>query len=282
MEALIELENVYVARGETVVLRNVHLRVERGEHVALLGPNGCGKSTLLKTLTCECYPLAMVEGVRPRVRVLGRERWDLTELKRRLGVVSAEPPGRQARATTGMEAVLTGFFSSSTLWPNLVVTSAMHSRADEVLRMVGGERLRDKLLGQMSAGEQRRVMIGRALAGASLAEDAAARDDSTEESSAIKSSVEMLLLDEPSNALDLVAQRELRAMLRTLAQAGTSIVLITHQIADILPEMKRVVTMREGRIVGDGAKQDMLTSEQLTTLFGGEVEVRRSGEWYSA
>ena len=130
MRPFLELEHVNVARGETTVLHDINLRVGAGEHIAILGPNGCGKSTLIKTMTCECYPLAL-EGT--RVSIFGRERWDLTELKRRLGVVAAELPGKATLRTTGRDAVLTGFFSSSTLWPNLVVTDAMRERAQEVL-----------------------------------------------------------------------------------------------------------------------------------------------------
>jgi iron complex transport system ATP-binding protein len=253
MEALVELEHVYVARGSHVILQDVSLRVAAGEHLVILGPNGCGKSTLLKTITCECYPLAKPE---TRVRILDRERWDLTELKRRMGVVSAELPGRQTLTTTGFDAILTGFFSSSTLWPNLTVTAAMRERAEEVMVLVGASGLREKPVGQMSAGQQRRVMIGRALAGGG----------------------EMLLLDEPSNALDMGAQHDLREMLRGLAKRGTAIVLITHQIADILPEMERVVMMREGRIAADGAKAELLTESKLSELFGREIAlVERSG-----
>jgi iron complex transport system ATP-binding protein len=257
LEAIVELEHVHVARGSSVVLHDVSLRIEAGEHLAILGPNGCGKSTLLKTITCECYPLAKPE---THVRIMGRERWDLTELKRRMGVVSAELPGKPMLSTTGFDAIVTGFFSSSTLWPNLTVTDAMRERAEEVLVLVGAERLREKPVGEMSAGQQRRVMIGRALAGGG----------------------EMLLLDEPSNALDLGAQHDLRVMLRELAQKGVAIVLITHQIADILPEMGRIVMMREGRIVADGTKGELLTAERLSGLFGREIEVSERGGWWSA
>ncbi|HVG25976.1 MAG TPA: ATP-binding cassette domain-containing protein [Acidobacteriaceae bacterium] len=278
MEPLVELEHVNVARGSAVVLRDVSLRIERGEHLAILGPNGCGKSTLLKTMTCELYPLVVTAGnserllgvAEPpptRVRILGQERWDLTELKRRMGVVSAELPGKATLGTTGIDAVVTGFFSSSTLWPNLTVTEEMRERAGEILELVGGERLRDKMVGEMSAGQQRRVMIGRALAGTSLDGEGA---------------VQMLLLDEPSNALDLAAQRDLRAMLRELAQRGTAILLITHHIADILPEMERVVMMREGRIVADGSKRASLTAERLGELFGGELHVSERDGFYNA
>jgi iron complex transport system ATP-binding protein len=264
MEAIVELEHVHVARGRNVVLHDVNLRIARGEHLAILGPNGCGKSTLLKAITCECYPLVRPE---TRVRIMGRERWDLTLLKRKMGVVSAELPGRQTLHTVGFDAILTGFFSSSTLWPNLTVTDVMQERAEKILVDVGATELREKPVGEMSAGEQRRVMIGRAMAGAS--EDG-------------NSEVQMLLLDEPSNALDLAAQHDLREMLRRLAVKGTAIVLITHHIADILPEMNRIVMMREGRIVADGTKKDLLTEEKLGELFGREIHMTERGGYWNA
>ena len=269
---VVVMEHVYAALGGEVVLHDLSLRIEQGEQIALLGPNGCGKSTLLKVLTCELYPLIAPPSTpwsvplkqdrsagtptlpRPETRIvlLGRARWDVTELRRRMGVVSAELPGKAMLATSGLDAILTGFFSSSTLWPNLVVTPAMRLRAEQILEQVGAVALRGRAVGAMSAGQQRRIMIGRALAGTT-------------------GEVQVLLLDEPSNALDLAAQADLRAMLRALAQAGTAIVLITHQVADILPDMRRVVKMKEGRIVADGAKEELLTAERLRELFGREI-----------
>ncbi len=276
MACFLELEHVNVARGDAMVLHDVNLRVEAGEHIAILGPNGCGKSTLIKTMTCELYPMVL-EGT--RVSIFGRERWDLTELKKRLGVVSPELPGRQTLKTTGRDAVLTGFFSSSTLWPNLVVTGAMRERAEEVLELVGAAGIADKVVGEMSAGEQRRVMIGRALVGSG---DPTHGTESHEWGTRSSGANQMLLLDEPSNALDLNAQQGLREMLRRLAQQGTGILLITHHIADILPEIGRVILMRGGRIVADGSKEKLLTAEVLSELFGVRVEVtERDGFSYA-
>jgi iron complex transport system ATP-binding protein len=266
MASFLELERVNVARGDSVVLHDVNLRIEAGEHVAILGPNGCGKSTLIKTMTCECYPLAL-QGT--SVRIFGRERWDLTELKRRLGVVQADLPGKPTLKTTGRDTVLTGFFSSSTLWPNLTVAPAMRERAEAVLELVGATSLAEKFVGEMSAGQQRRVMIGRALVGSG----AAAGTDGQGQ---------MLLLDEPSNALDLAAQQGLRTMLRRLAREGTGILLVTHHIADILPEINRVILMRDGRIVADGPKETLLTGATLSELFGADVTVVERDGFYHA
>jgi iron complex transport system ATP-binding protein len=253
----LELEHVTVVRGERPVLHDINLTIATGEHIALLGPNGCGKSTLLKTMCCELYPLASPE---TRVSIFGRERWDLTELKRKLGVVQNEIPGRPMLKITGREAVLTGFFSSSMLWPNLTITPDMHTRTDFVLEQIDATPLRDKIFGEMSAGQQRRILIGRALVASS----------------------DCLLLDEPSNALDLAAQRGLRELLLHLAEQGTTIVHITHHIADIIPAIDRVIMMREGRIVADGRRRELLTAPKLSELFGTEVHLVEARGIYHA
>ena len=265
-QAIVELEHVHVARGNKIVLHDLSLRIEAGEHLAILGPNGCGKSTLLKTITCEVYPLVR-EGT--RVEIMGRARWDLTELKRRMGVVAAELPGKQTLTTSGFDAILTGFFSSSTLWPNLEITTGMRARAEQILQLVEAGNLRDTPVGQMSAGQQRRIMIGRAMAGTG---------DGVHEAAG----AQMLLPDEPSNALDLRAQHDLREMLRRLAEQGTAILLITHHIADILPEIDRIVMMREGRIVADGRKSSLLTATALSELFGREIQLSERDGYFNA
>ena len=247
-EPFLHLAHVNVARGENIVLHDINLSVKTGEHIAILGPNGCGKSTLIKTITCECYPIVQPD---TEVSIFGRTRWDLTELKKRLGVVAPELPGKPILTTTGRDAILTGFFSSSTLWPNLTVTDEMRNRADEVLTLIDAEPLRDRLVGHMSAGQQRRIMIGRALVASS----------------------QMLLLDEPSNALDLFAQNELRHLLRRLAQQGTGILLITHHVSDIIPEIDRILMMKDGRIVADGPKSELLTAQCLSELFHTPVDL---------
>jgi iron complex transport system ATP-binding protein len=257
METFLTMRHVDVARGETIVLHDISLEIGTGEHVAILGPNGCGKSTLIKTLTCECYPIAQPE---TSVRLFGRERWDISQLRRRLGVVSAELPGERTPVTLGRDVVVSGFFSASTLWPNLHVTEEMRQRAAEAMALMQAEHLGGRLVGQMSAGEQRRTMIARALV----------------------HRPQMLLLDEPSNALDLAAQRELREALRRVAREGVGIVMVTHHLADILPEIDRVILMKDGKIFADGAKDELITREMLSALFGVDLELMvRHGYFHS-
>jgi len=255
----LDLKNVNVARGDRVVLHDVNLSVRTGEHVAILGPNGCGKSTLILTMTCQIYPMPLAE---MQVRIFGRERWDLTQLRKHFGVVAAglmgqELPGERTAVTTGRDAVTAGFFSASTLWPNLHVTDEMRERAIEALARMEATHLADQLVGEMSAGEKRRILIARALV----------------------HRPRQLLLDEPSNALDLAAQRDLRETLRRLVAEGTGLILVTHDLADILPEIERVILMRGGRIVADGPRAELLTEARLSELFNTPIRIGRDEEW---
>jgi iron complex transport system ATP-binding protein len=257
-EPFLELRRVNVARGDRVVLHDVNLTIRAGEHVAILGPNGCGKSTLILAISCQIYPI-----VQPGMaaRIFGRERWDLTELRKHFGVVAAgvagEMPGERTAVTTGLDAVIAGFFSASTLWPNLHVTGEMRERAVEALQRMEALHLASRRVGEMSAGERRRILVARALV----------------------HRPRQLLLDEPSNALDLAAQRELRETLRRLAREGTGLVLVTHHLGDILPEIERVILMRAGRIVSDGPRDEMLTETKLSELFNAPVRIGRDQEW---
>ncbi len=255
-ESLLEFACVSVARGLKTVLHDINLKIAPGEHVAILGPNGSGKSTLIKTITRECYPLVREDS---HVRILGRDRWNVFELRSLLGIVSNDLAITCTRDISVEEAVLSGFFSSVGLQPYHQVTAAMQEKAAEVIELLKIGHLSGRSVAELSSGEARRVVIGRALVHSPLA----------------------LLLDEPANSLDLCAMQELRQTIRTLAQRGIGIVLVTHHLPDVIPEIERVIFLNNGRILADGPKAELLTAERLSALFGVEVQlIERDGYFH--
>jgi iron complex transport system ATP-binding protein len=232
-----------VVRGDRVALEDLSLEIACGEHVCILGPNGCGKSTLIKTITRECYPLAR-EG--SRISILGRERWNIFELRSLLGIVSPDLLASCTTNATGRDVVLSGFFSSTRIFPHHQPDPGHSMRAEAALERLGIGHLAGRPVSQMSSGEAKRTLIARALV----------------------HNPQTLLFDEPSNALDIAAQLQLRGTMRELARGGMGILLVTHHVSEILPEMERVVLLREGRILADGPKSAVLTEEHLSKLFG--------------
>jgi iron complex transport system ATP-binding protein len=256
MLPLIEFQNVTVQRGDNLVLHDVTLSIAQGEHVAVLGPNGSGKSTLIKLISRDLYPKLKQE---PWVlRLLGRETWHIMELRSHLGIVSNDWMQLCTRPYSGREIVLSGFFGSVGVWPWDEVTPEMERKADEVLNLLEITHLAERLTNEMSSGEARRILIGRALV----------------------HDPQALILDEPTTSLDLHATHELREILRKLTRTGISIILVTHHLPDIIPEIERVVLMRGGRVYRDGTKEEVLRAEPLAELFGVPVEVLERGGYY--
>ena len=258
--SLLSINDASVVRGGTRLLDGLNLEIAHGEHTAILGPNGSGKSTLIKMITRQIYPLARPDGA-PVVTIFGHARWDVFQLRTRLGIVSADLHQAFAGDTArrGREAVLSGFFASQGLAGHHTVTSEMRRQADDVLTLLHAAQLADKPLAQMSTGEARRILIARALA----------------------PNPEALILDEPTAGLDLVARRRFAETLRHVAQRGTTIILVTHHVEEILPEIGRVVLLQNGRVFRDGPKSEVLTSEALSTTFGAPIRVR-AGAYYAA
>ena len=245
-----------MVRGEQPALSNISLRIDSGEHVCILGPNGCGKSTLIKTITRECYPLVR-EG-NTAMRILGRERWDIFELRGHLGIVSPDLLASCTTDSNGRDVVLSGFFSSTRIFPHHHPDAEKLQLAEAALRRLGIAHLADRPLLQMSSGEAKRTLIARALV----------------------HQPDTLLFDEPSNALDIGAQFRLRESMRELARSGLAILLVTHQVSEIIPEIDRVILLREGRVVADGGKEKILTEENLSSLFGTNVRLQSSNGFF--
>ena len=243
-------------RGQKVALDDFSLRIEADEHVAILGPNGCGKSTLIKTITRECYPVVRDES---SVSILGQDSWDVFKLRAGLGIVSNDLMMSCTGEANGRDVVLSGFFSSTAIYPNHSVAEVQSSRAEATMDELKISHLADRPVSEMSSGEARRVLIARALVHKPRA----------------------LLFDEPCNSLDLAAQQNVRQTMSTLARSGTAVILVTHELADVVPEIQRVVLMSRGQVVADGPKEQILQVERLTSLFGVSVQMaRRDGHYH--
>jgi len=255
--SLLSLKNVHVLRGERHALNGLSLSIEAGEHVAILGPNGSGKSTLIKTITRECYPLLHDNS---SLRILGQDAWNIFELRSHIGVVSNDLMTTCTRDIRGRELVLSGFFGSIGIWPNHEVTLEMEKTAAEVMAALDTGHLANRWLDELSSGEARRLLLARALIHRPAT----------------------LLLDEPTTSLDLAALHELRGYLRKLAQSGIGILLVTHHLDDIIPEITRVILLREGQLFADGGKGDVLKADALSELFGVPVQVYERNGFYHA
>jgi iron complex transport system ATP-binding protein len=252
-----ELNHATVVRRGVKALDDVTLAVELGQHTAILGPNGSGKSTLLKLLSGELYALPRQDG-EPAVRVFGQTRWNLVDLRSRLGIVSSDlqyrfVAGSSMGKITAMEAVLTGFFSSELLFFHHQVEPWMEERAAKSLATVGASELERRPMDGLSTGEVRRVLLARALVHEPKA----------------------LILDEPTAGLDVVARHGLLRRLSELADKGITLVLVTHAVEEIIPAIQCVILMQRGRILATGSPSAVLTGALLGKAYEAAIAIRR-------
>ena len=256
---LIEIRDATVWRGTTRVFEGLNLDIDRHERVAILGPNGSGKTTLLKLLNRELYAVAKPGS---RVRILGREHGNVWELRKHIGVVSHDLQQRYTGSTTALQVVISGFFSSIGVHGLLAgrVTESQRHAAATTLRELGLEQLAGKPLSEMSTGQQRRCLLARALVH---------RPDT-------------LILDEPTAGLDFAACFDYLDRLRRLAEAGVNLIIVTHHLNEIPPEVDRVVLLHDGRIVADGGKAEVLTGARLSRVYQTPLRVAEIDGYYLA
>ncbi|MEB3199730.1 MAG: ATP-binding cassette domain-containing protein [Synechococcaceae cyanobacterium] len=238
----LELESIEAWLGPRPVFHDLSLQLRLGEHTAVLGPNGSGKSSLVRLLVRSLYPV-----VKPgsRLRIFGSETVNLWELRRRIGLVSQDLQNAYLPGVAAEDVVLSGFFGSVGLGRPQQPSASQRQRAAALLEQIDLTELARRPYGELSTGQQRRLLIARAL----VHEPA------------------LLVLDEPLHGLDLRARHRLLALLRRLARSGTTLLLVTHQIEAILPEIRRCVLLRQGAVVGDGPPEQLLREDSLSALF---------------
>jgi iron complex transport system ATP-binding protein len=263
-DVLLRIDGATVVKGDVTALDGLTLTIRRGEHTAILGPNGSGKTTLINLITHEEHPFAAGDG-RRRVHVFGADRWNVLELRARLGIVSGTlhqrfVVGNSAGHIRGEDAVVSGLFATHGVVAGLSITDDMRRRALDVLDGLDAGHLARKWMDEMSEGEARRVLIARALINRPGA----------------------LVLDEPTAGLDLVARHRFLELLRRIAGQGTTLVLVTHHVEEIVPEIARVVLLQRGHVAAEGPKTAMLQAERLSELFAAPIVVDEVNGYYYA
>ena len=238
--------------GGQCVVQDLTLKLLKGESTAVLGPNGAGKTTLVKLISRSLYPV-----VKPKshLRLFGSETVNLWSLRQRLGIVSTELEQRIPASLSGRELLLAAFFGSIGLGRDRTPSPEHKARTEEVLRTLDLDGLADEHYGQLSEGQRRRLLIARALVHAP----------------------EVLVLDEPTNALDLRARHKLLRSLQVLCQQGTTVVMVTHQVDAIIPEISRVVALKDCRVNLDDSVQEALSGPRLSALFNTPLTVVQAG-----
>ncbi len=257
MQKIIEIKNATVYRGQYKVFNNFSLELELGCNTVILGPNGAGKSTLLKLLSRELYPVEQDDSY---VRIFGQERWDVWELRDHFGIVSHDLQQQYVSNARGINVILSGYYSSiDTAWHHQF-SDEDKARAQRVIEMLGLEELKNRMFGEMSTGEQRRFLLGRALI----------------------NDPEALILDEPTSGLDLSACFQYLDTIRRLMRDGKTIILVTHHIHEIPPEISRVVLLKRCNMIAAGDKTAVLTDHNLSALFDTPVKLVQTNGFYQA
>ncbi|WP_432249559.1 metal ABC transporter ATP-binding protein [Streptomyces sanyensis] len=230
-EPVISVQGARAVLGSRPVLRGVDLTVRRGEVVALLGANGSGKSTAVRSVIGQ---VPLTEG---RIELFG------TELRRfrrwqRLGYVPQRTTAASGVPATVREVVAAGRLARSRF--------GLPSRGDReaVHRAIGLVGLADRAgdsVGALSGGQHQRVLIARALA----------------------SEPELLIMDEPMAGVDLASQEVLAGTLREQVAAGTTVLLVLHELGPLEPLIDRAVVLREGCVVHDGPPPEAVGQHAL-------------------
>lgn len=252
---LIRIENAIAWRGTTKVFDGFSLTIPSDRSTAILGPNGAGKSTLLRIITRKIYPNPTPDCV---VEILGKSRWNVWELRKQLGIVSQDMQHTYRPDVIGFDVVASGFHSSVGIPDHLEVDDQQRSRVNELLGELTIDSLRDKRYAAMSTGEQRRFLMARALV----------HDPNT------------LIFDEPTAGLDVPGTFYYLDTARRLMQSGKKLVVVTHHVHEIPPEVEHLVLMKEGRVTKSGSKFDLMNDETMSALFDVSLKVVESEGYF--
>jgi len=255
---LLQFQNVSAYRGRKLLaLDSISFDVAAGQNTVILGPNGAGKSTLLKLMTRELYPALKDDS---QLKIFGEDRWSIWDLRRRLGIVSSDLQFGYNGHVTGLEVILSGFFSAIGHVDQFEVDDQQIQRGHQIAAELRIADLTKKPYRQMSTGQQRRFILGRALV----------------------HQPELLVFDEPTTGLDLGGVFEYLERASRLIASGKTILLVTHHLHEISPEIDRVILLKHGKIFRMGRKRDVLTDANVSALFEVDMSVSCDRGFYHA
>ena len=254
---IIDFQNITVFQGRNKVLEDFSLTIDESQSTVILGPNGSGKTTLLKLLNRELY---IVEDKASSLKIFEKDRWNVDELRSNLGVVSQHLQYGYSNSAIGLYVVLSGFYSSDGIWQHQEFDDRKLDRAKEVMDLLAISHLKEREFSSMSTGEQRKFLLAR-----SLVNDPA-----------------VLVFDEPTSGLDMSTCFQYLEIIRELISMGKKVILVTHHIHEIPPEVTRVILLKEGRVIEDGDKDQILTNTNLTNLFDWPIKVIKENGYYQA
>ncbi len=252
---IIDLQNITVFQGRNKILDNFSLTIDESQSTVILGPNGSGKTTILKLLNRELY---IVEDKKSSLKIFEKDRWNVDDLRSNLGVVSQNLQYEYSNSAIGLYVVLSGFYSSDGIWKHQKFDEKKLNRAKEVMGLLSISELQDREFSTMSSGEQRKFLLAR-----SLVNDPA-----------------VLVFDEPTSGLDMSTCFQYLEIIRELIGMGKKVILVTHHIHEIPPEVTRVILLKEGKVVEDGDKDKVLNDASLTNLFDWPIKVIKENGYY--
>lgn len=251
----VEMNAVEAWLGPRRVFHNLTLSLFQGQNTAILGPNGSGKSSLIKLLSRELYPVVRKGSW---LRLFGEETINLWQLRSRMGVLSQDQHTTYRGDVQAFDVVLSGFFGSMGLGRSQQADHQQKLRVSELMTQMGLIDLAEQPVGQLSEGQRRRLLLARALV----------------------HRPEVLLLDEPTNGLDLQARHQFLNDLDALAKKGTTLLLVSHRIEEILPVISWGVFLKAGSVVSAGPTAELLRDKPLSDLFGTPLKVlSHQGFW---
>src|SRR4051794_25048488 len=257
MDAVLELADVTVRRGQATLLDRVDWAVEEDERWVILGPNGAGKTTLMQLCSAQIHPTSGVVGILGEV--IGTV--DLFELRPRIGWTSAAVAERIPRHEIVRDVVVSASYGVVGRWRERY-DELDHERARDLLVEVGAGSLLDRTFGTLSEGERKRVQIARAL----------------------MTDPELLILDEPAAGLDLGGREDLVSTLSVLAldEFSPATILVSHHVEEIPPGFTHALLLRQGRVMAAGPIPYVLTAEQLSATFGMPLTLHEEDGRFSA